>query len=367
MDGNAQNEVAQGNSMLSDMREHNREVLRHNLATKTNFNTQILQATKTARDEASQKKAETAGEGLGEGGAQALKLARQGVKAYGEVQKGIGYQGMGRAEVAGRTALGVLKEAPIGQAVSKTAGAVSDVAEAAKPAVALAGVAARNVASAVASRAALAPSLEESTARTLDPHMTRQFTAEAGDAPTSVGTIAGPKASALTDTPAARLAGADAPVGPKISLKTAPAADAEGGFAKGLDMVEKGGALLNIATGGMDAIEDAVAGHVMGHNKDSKAGNELGIAGGVASLAGFAIPGLGLIGAGLGIASGIESMIGSQEHSKKEISTTLPAQEKAEEEKTVSYSGATGESAGQVTQTQTQATAKTGGAGASAF
>ena len=158
---------------------------------------------------------------------------------------------------------------------------------------------------------------------------------------------------------------ADAP-----ALTSAPKADLEGigaKIGKGIDFAEKGGALLNIASGGMDAIEDAVAGHVMGHNTNSKAGNELGIAGGIASLAGFAIPGLGLIGAGLGIASGVESMIGSEKHSEKEITTTLPGQEKSEEETTVKYAGPTAESTGQVTQAQTSAVAKTGGAGASAF
>jgi hypothetical protein len=345
MDGTAQNEVAQGNSMLSDMREHNREVLRHNLATQTNFNTQILQAKKGAREQASDKKAETMGAGLGEGGAQALKMAKQGVQAYGKVASGPGFQGMGRAEVAGRTAVQVFKDAPVGQAVSKTADAVSDVAEAGK-----------------ALGQAVAPAVKDAviSART-GLSAGGSVGTEAGEASAittkapSVSTIAGPKTAPLgaTKTPLTT----DAPKAP----------DVEGALGKGIDFAEKGGALLNIASGGMDAIEDAVAGHVMGHNKASKAGNELGIAGGIASLAGFAIPGMGLIGAGLGIASGVESMIGSQEHSAKEISTTLPTQEKAEEETTVKYSGATGESAGQVTQTQTQAVAKTGGAGASAF
>ena len=347
MDGTAQNEVAQGNSMLSDMREHNREVLRHNLATQTNFNTQILQAKKGAREQASDKKAETMGAGLGEGGAQALKMAKQGVAAYGKVKQaaGIGFQGMGRAEVAGKTAVQVFKDAPVGQAVAKTADAVSDVAEAGK-----------------ALGQAVAPAVKDAviSART-GLSAGGSVGTEAGEASAittkapSVSTIAGPKTAPLgaTKTPLTT----DAPKAP----------DVEGALGKGIDFAEKGGALLNIASGGMDAIEDAVAGHVMGHNKASKAGNELGIAGGIASLAGFAIPGMGLIGAGLGIASGIESMIGSQEHSAKEISTTLPGQEKEEEEKPVQYSGATGESAGQVTQTQTSAVAKTGGTGATAF
>jgi hypothetical protein len=346
MDGTAQNEVAQGNTMLSDMREHNREVLRHNLATQTNFNTQILQAKKGAREQASDKKAETMGAGLGEGGAQALKLAKQGVQAYGKVKEasGIGFQGMGRAEVAGKTAVQVFKDAPVGQAVSKTAGAVSDVAEAGK-----------------ALGQAVAPAVKDAviSARTGMSAGGRVGT-EAGEATDALPSATAPKVSTIAGPKTAPLGATKTP------LETA-VPKVEGAFGKGIDFAEKGGALLNIASGGMDAIEDAVAGHVMGHNKDSKAGNELGIAGGIASLAGFAIPGLGLIGAGLGIASGIESMIGSQEHAKKEISTTLPSQEKEEEETTVKYSGATGESAGQVTQTQTQATAKTGGTGATAF
>jgi hypothetical protein len=334
MDGVAQNEVSQGNSMLSDMREHNREVLRHNLVTKASYDSQILNARKTAREGASEKKAETMGAGLGEGGTQALKIAKQVHTAYGKVAGGIGYQGMGRAEVAGRTAVQVLKDAPVGQAVSKAAGAASDVAEAAKPAV-----------SAVARRGLLGTGAQTAQ-RGADLEVSHALTT----APARVSTIAGPKTQGL---------------GVKTALKT-DAPKVEGAFGKGIDFAEKGGALLNIASGGMDAIEDAVAGHVMGHNKDSKAGNELGIAGGVASLAGFAVPGLGLIGAGLGIASGVESMIGSQKQSAKEIGTTLPAQEKAEEEKTVSYSGATGESQGQLTQKASVPTA-TGGAGASAF
>ena len=359
MDGNAQNEVAQGNSMLSDMREHNREVIRHNLTTKANYESQILNARKTAREAASDKKAETMGAGLGEGGSQALKLAKQGVQAYGIVASGPGFQGMGRAEVAGRTALQVVKDAPVGQAASKAAGAVSDVAEAAKPLAQAAGPVVRDAI--ISARTGMSAGGRVGTS--------------AGET-TSVGTIAGPRASALTDTAAARapttvstIAGPKTkPLGtPKVPLQSAGPEDAEGMLSKGIDFAEKGGALLIIASGGMDAIEDAVAGHVMGHNKDSKAGNELGIAGGVASLAGFAIPGLGLIGAGLGIASGIESMIGSQKQSEKEISTTLPGQEKAEEEQTVKYTGATGESKGQDTQTQAVPTARTGGAGASAF
>jgi hypothetical protein len=371
MDGNAQNEVAQGNSMLSDMREHNREVLRHNLTTKASFDSQIMNARKSAREAASDKKAETMGAGLGEGGAQALKLAKQGVQAYSKIASGPGYQGMGRAEVGGRTAVQMFKDAPVGKAVSKAAGAVSDVAEAARPLAEAAAPVARDAI--IGARTALSAGGRVGTS--------------AGET-TSVGTIAGPRASALTDTPDARappsvstIAGpktqplggaakpdvAAKPDAPKVPLKTAGPADAEGMLGKGIDFAEKGGALLNIASGGMDAIEDAVAGHVMGHNKDSKAGNELGIAGGVASLAGFAIPGMGLIGAGLGIAAGVESMIGAQKHSKKEITQTLPGQEKAEEEQTVKYAGATAESKGQDTQTQAVPQAKTGGAGATAF
>jgi hypothetical protein len=357
MDGNAQNEVAQGNSMLSDMREHNREVIRHNLTTRANYDSQILNAKKSARDVASDKKAETMGAGLGEGGAQALKLAKQGVQAYSKVASGPGFQGMGRAEVGGRTAVQMFKDAPVGKAVAKTADAVSDVAEAAKPVISAVSDAGR----------AAAPAVKDAiiSARTGMSAGGRVGTS-AGEATAKIG---GSATGDLTDSAIGTKPSILSIVKPsaKVPLKTAGAEDAAGMLSKGIDFAEKGGALLNIASGGMDAIEDAVSGHVMGHNKDSKAGNELGIAGGVASLAGFAIPGLGLIGAGLGIASGIESMIGSQKHSQKEISTTLPGQEKAAEEKGVSYGGATAGSTGQVTQQQTSAVAKTGGVGASAF
>jgi hypothetical protein len=336
MDGTAQNELAQGNSMLSDMREHNREVIRHNLATRTNFNNQILTAQRTAREAASDKKAETMGEGLGEGGAQALKIAKQGYEAYGKVASGIGFQGMGRAEVAARTVGQVFKDAPVGQAVQKGVGAAKDVAEAAKPAVAA--VAKTGMLGTSAQTAARNVDMESSTAATL-------------------GKVAPKAPFGLTAA------------GPESALKTAApkAAGIGGKLGAGIDIAEKGGALLSVATGGLDAIEDAVSGHIMGHNAASKHGNELGIAGGVASLAGFLVPGMGLIGAGLGIASGVESMIGAEKHSEKEISTTLPAEEKEEEETTVKYAGPTAGSTGQVTQQQTTAIAKTGGAGATAF
>jgi hypothetical protein len=335
MDGSAQNEVAQGNTMLSDMREHNREVLRHNLATRTNFNTQILNAQKNAREAASEKKAETMGEGLGEGGAQALKVAKTGYEAYGKVASSIGFQGMGRAEVAARTVGQVFKDAPVGQAVQKGVGAAQDVAEAAKPAVT--SLAKTGILGTSAQTAARNVEMEASTAKTL-------------------GKVAPKAPFGLTAA------------GPESALKTAApkAAGIGGKLGAGIELAEKGGALLSVATGGIDAIEDAVSGHIMGHNKDSKAGNELGIAGGVASLAGFMIPGMGLIGAGLGIASGIESMIGSEKHAEKTITTTLPAQEKEEQETTVKYAGPTAGSTGQVTQEQTSALQKTGGA-ASAF
>ena len=108
-----------------------------------------------------------------------------------------------------------------------------------------------------------------------------------------------------------------------------------------------------------------ISGHLGGDNSNAKAGNELGIIGGALDLAGFAIPGLGMVGAAFGVASSIEGEMGKYKDQEKQIATNLPEEEKSQ---MTSYgtSGATAESSGQVSSIQSTAQSKIGG-GSSAF
>ena len=357
MDGFAQNEVSQGNSMLGQMREYNREVLRHNDSNRQTFNTQI----QTAKQNEKATKTSDAATGtisqLGETGAQITKVGKDVSTAYGIASKASDFGQLSRAGQVGRVAGRTLADSGAGQAIAKIGTQAEDTVITGSRVAKQAGDALQTVGR--TGRDAI------QTARTAlgSSEGASQVLARGATGASATGALSRAGASGVSSiTNAAE--GASSAV-----AKTAPVIGDVGAnigrVGKAIEGASKLGAFAGIAKGGYDALEDAIGGHIMGKNANSRAGNELGIASGIADAVGLFIPGAGIIGAGLGIASAVEGYMGDKKQSATQIETTLPGQEKSGMETTVTGGGATAASTGANTQTQRTPTSSiTSGGGA---
>jgi X-X-X-Leu-X-X-Gly heptad repeat protein len=357
MDGFAQNEVSQGNSMLGQMREYNREVLRHNDANRQTFNTQIQTAKNNAKSTKTTDTAKGLAGGFGETGSQVLKTGKQVKDAYDVSSTATDFGKLGSVGQAGRVAGRVFADAPIGKAVAKVGEGVEETAIQGSRLASQTGEALNTVGRAgrdVIQTARTALGSSEGASQVLGRGATAVSETGALSRAGSSGasTIANASEGAETTVSKTEPIGADA-------LKTV---GKFGKFAEGAGKLASG---VGVIQGGLDAVEDVIGGHIMGKNADSRAGNELGIASGVFDALGFVVPGAGIIGAGLGIASAAEGFIGDKKESAHEVGTVLPGQEKAGMEKGVTGGGATSASTGADTQTQKTPTSSiTAGGGA---
>ncbi len=91
------------------------------------------------------------------------------------------------------------------------------------------------------------------------------------------------------------------------------------GEGTGAKIVGKGLGIANVAMGGYDLFEDIKSGHLQGNNTLEKASDALTIASGVADAVGLAFPPAAVLGAGLGILSGIFGAVGDKEEEKEKI------------------------------------------------
>ena len=339
------NELSQGNTMLHQMNEYNSGVKQHNLGIQSEFAQKIVDARTNLKnmgseDGYSEKLTEKIGGGVGQG---AVGLARDMNTAYKGLQSTQeGFNEMGKGEQLARTLGQTMVDAPIGKGVKAAA------------------------------------SLGESAYNTVRPPQAGSTSAQDfSEIPEGDNYPAGSN-TAREDL----MAGTDNPTAPEpvltsniTSTASEGAADAgedvdrmgqmigkAGTMAEGLGALAQG---VGVVQGGVDAVKDMVSGHLGGDNSNARAGNELGIIGGALDLAGFVIPGLGMVGAAFGVASSVEGEIGKYKDAQKQISTNLPEEEKAQ---MTSYgqAGATAESAGQVSSVQSTAQSKIGG-GSSAF
>ena len=101
-------------------------------------------------------------------------------------------------------------------------------------------------------------------------------------------------------------------------LKGGAAKLAEGiGEGTGAKLVSKGLGVANVAMGGYDLYEDIKTGHLQGNNALEKTSNVLAIGSGVADAIGLAFPPAAVVGAGLGILSGIFGGVGAKEEEEE--------------------------------------------------
>ena len=353
------NELSQGNTMLHQMNEYNSGVKQHNLGIQSEFAQKIVDARTNLKNMGSEdgyaeKLTEKIGGGVGQG---AVGLANQMNTAYKGLQSTQeGFNEMGKGMKLARTLGQTMVDAPIGKGVKAAASL---------------GESARN---------ALSPPEAGSTSAQDFSEIPEGDNYPAGSNTAREDLVAGtdnPSAPepVLSTSTAPASEGADAGSAPVDAKAGAGAADAgedvdrmgqmigkAGTMAEGLGALAQG---VGVVQGGVDAVKDMISGHLGGDNSNAKAGNELGIIGGALDLAGFAIPGLGMVGAAFGVASSIEGEMGKYKDQEKQIATNLPEEEKSQ---MTSYgtSGATAESSGQVSSIQSTAQSKIGG-GSSAF
>jgi hypothetical protein len=342
MDGNAQNEISQGNTMLTQMRQYNTDVERHNLTNETDFQQKIRDAQANVRSwggtDQVEHMAELGSQALGQGKATAKTIS----KAYEGASTAKGFNEMGLAERGARTVGQAFSDAPVGEGAREAVEGVKAVASGASQALGSAGSVARDAVqtarTAVGSRSGLEQVLNRPATD-----------AESGGLPKP------------QMPPSAK---ARAPTAGTEDAKPAVAEAEAGGVAEGIGKMAMG---IGAVQGGYDAVKDMISGHIAGNNKESRAGNELGIVGGAFDALGFVIPGAGLIGAGLGVASAVESGIGDVKHQEKAIATTLPAEEKAGEEKAGAGPTLQAESLGQVASVQKDVVQQSSSGGTTAF
>jgi len=125
-----------------------------------------------------------------------------------------------------------------------------------------------------------------------------------------------------------KLAKAGEKSGLTATLKDKGAKFAESKVGKTIgEATEKGmahtGALVNIGLGAYDVAEDFKGGHfqLKGDNDAEKTANALQIGAGVMDAVGFVFPPAFVIGAGLGVASGVADIIGSGQAGEEKIDT----------------------------------------------
>lgn len=377
MDETGMNELSQGNSMLSEMRNYNEGVREHNLGVKSEFTQKINDANKDLKNlgsenDYSEKLTEQIGSGVLGGGVGDARKIYSAYKGLSEGQAGFNELGMG-TKLAKATGT-AFAEAPLGRAVGATGRGLAS--------------AGRGIASVPGRVQQGLFGLGDEPAKAIEPQE-ETLGPDIGGRDPSVGALGGreigvagaPEASAASTSTLSRggtgvagaTEGAGAPAVVKAPLKTL-GIDAEtdaavtGNLERAGSMAESLGKMgqgLGVVTGGIDLVKDIAGGHIAGDNQHEKTGNELGIASGVFDLLGFVVPGAGLIGGALGVASAVENEVGKYDEAKKNISQTLPGEEKAQMTKTAA-SGTSAESSGQVSSVQTSALAKIGG-GSGAF
>ena len=382
------NELSQGNSMLHQMRDYNAGVDQHNAGIQSDFNQKITDAKEGLRKMGGQEYAENLTEKIGGGvGLQGVKAAKQVYSAYQVASGENGFSELGKLGKVGKVAGQTFADAPIGRGLAKVGeGAQSigkSIASATNPFTTAKYV--KTTFNADQSRIGLRAQPIEGAG------FAPRGTGQASTTPSQM-TARQPTASALgeeddeplfksqTDAPVelrtrGPLGDPDAPtIAPKSAIgsvaddalqeeRIGGALSKAGTMAEGLGTMAQG---LGIVQGGVDAVKDLSSGHVAGANHEEKAGNILGMVGGALDLAGFFVPGLGLLGAAAGVASAVTGEIGQEQQAKKNITQTLPGEEKGQMSNYGPSAGATAESAGQVSSLQSTAQSKIGG-GSSAF
>ena len=345
MDSSAMNELSQGNTMLHQMNEYNSGVKQHNLGIQSEFAQKIVDARTNLKNMGSEdgyaeKLTEKIGGGVGQG---AVGLANQMNTAYKGLQSTQeGFNEMGKGMKLARTLGQTMVDAPIGKGVKAAASL---------------GESARNALSPPEAGSTSAQDFSEIPEGDNYPagsNTAREDLMAGTDNPTAPEPVTTSNITSTASEGAAD-AGEDVDRMGQMIGKAGTMAEGLGALAQGVGVVQ----------GGVDAVKDMISGHLGGDNSNAKAGNELGIIGGALDLAGFAIPGLGMVGAAFGVASSIEGEMGKYKDQEKQISTNLPEEEKSQ---MTSYgtSGATAESSGQVSSIQSTAQSKIGG-GSSAF
>ena len=382
------NELSQGNTMLHQMREYNAGVNQHNLGVESEFNQKITDAKEGLRKMGGQEYAENLTEKIGGGvGLQGVKAGRQVYSAYKVASNESGFNELGTLGKAGKVAGQTFADAPIGKGVkaigegAKTVG--RSVTSATNPFTTAKYVKTGSTSSFV--------NTNQPAEGTLGPDYGGRDPSAGALGGREVGVAGAPEVSG-TSTSLSRVGGPgtanpvelktggplgdpDAPtIAPKSAIgsvaddalqdeRVGGALEKAGSMAEGLGQMAQG---LGVVQGGIDAVKDISSGHVAGANHEEKTGNVLGMVGGALDLAGFLVPGLGLLGAVAGVGSAIETEVGQEKQAKKNITQTLPGEEKAQMTKGGPSAGATAESSGQVSSTQSSALSKIGG-GSSAF
>ena len=380
------NELSQGNTMLHQMREYNAGVNQHNMGIESEFNQKITDAKEGLRKMGGQEYAENLTEKIGGGvGLQAVKAGKQVYSAYQVASGDNGFSELGKLGKFGKVAGQTFADAPIGKGVkaigegAKTVGsAVADVTNPfttakyvkttftsdpsriglrAQPIEGV-GFGSRPGASTSAQMTARQPTASALGEEEDEPLFKSQSDARPVELRTR-GPLGDPDAPTIAPKSAIGSVADNALQDEKIGGALSKA----GTMAEGLGTMAQG---LGVVQGGVDAVKDLSSGHVAGANHEEKAGNILGMVGGALDLAGFVVPGLGLLGAAAGVASAVTGEIGQEEQAKKNITQTLPGEEKGQMSKYGPSAGATAESSGQVSSVQSTAQSKIGG-GSSAF
>mgnify|MGYP003143065129 CR=1 FL=1 len=381
MDVSGMNELSQGNTMLHQMREYNQGVVQHNQGVESEFNQKISDAQTGLRNMASdddyaQKLTESIGGGVG---LQAVKAGKGIYNAYKVASNETGFAELGTARKVAKVAGQTFADAPIGKAVKAVGGGLKSAT----------GTVSDAITSATASEPAEAFTRATPTSGSFLDSVGARPTTGLASVPASEGDEEEdePLFKSQEPTPPPEMSGTlgkqdevspaepTEPAKPTLTdaAKDVPddAPDAEGMFAKAGKYAEGAGSLaqgIGVIQGGVDLVKDISGGHVAGANHEEKTANILGVASGAMDLLGFVVPGAGLIGAGLGVASAVEGEVGKYDAAKKQITTTLPAEEQASMTKRAPGAGASAESAGQVSSAQTTAQSKVvSGGGASAF
>ena len=380
MDMTGMNELSQGNSMLSEMRNYNEGVKEHNLGVKSEFTQKINDANQGLKNigsenDYSEKLTERIGGGvLGS----AVGDARAGFIAYKSLSEGqAGFNEMGVGTRIAKTIGKTLADAPLGRAVGATGRGLAS--------------AGRGVASVPGKVQQGLFGLGDEPAKAIEPQedtlgpdyggrdpsvgalggrevgvsgapqapTTSTSTLSRGGAGVSGATEASTPTEALADTIPKGTTGID----PDTDLKISGKLEQAGSMAESVGKMGQG---LGVVTGGIDLVKDIAGGHIAGDNQNEKTGNELGIASGLFDALGFVLPGAGLIGAALGVGSAVESEMGKYDAAKEQITKTLPKEEAGQMTKQGPSAGATAESSGQVSSIQSTALSKIGG-GSGAF
>ena len=370
------NELSQGNSMLSEMRNYNEGVKEHNLGVKSEFTQKINDANQGLKDIGSENDySEKLTEKIGGGvlGA-AVGDARAGYTAYKSLSEGqAGFNELGMGTRLAKTLGKTLADAPLGRAVGATGRGLAS--------------AGRGVASVPGRVQQGLFGLGDEPSKAIEPQE-ETLGPDIGGRDPSVGALGGreigvagaPEAPTTSTSTLSRggtgvagaTEGAGAPatvkapttttgIDPDTDIKITGKLEQAGSMAESVGKMGQG---LGVVTGGIDLVKDIAGGHIAGDNQHEKTGNELGIASGLFDALGFVLPGAGLIGAALGVGSAVENEMGKYDAAKQQITKTLPKEEAGQMTKQGPSAGATAESSGQVSSLQTTAQSKIGGSGA---